>query len=284
MPGKRGYALTHAQEARDLNELGAFLGIRDVPELTREALRARLCAEQADVMVLFGGSILCGGDVLAGAMREGVARHYAIVGGEGHTTQALRDRMRAWLPGWDTAGLPEARLFAGYLRRRYGLTPDLLECESTNCGNNITNLLALLRARGIAARSFILTQDASMQRRMDAGLRKHAPGAAIVNYAAYAAQVVSENGELRYARDIPGMWPVARYRSLLMGEIPRLRDDAAGYGPNGRGFIAHVEIPAQVDEAFARLCAAHGDEVRGANPLYATRAPSDERNKEEIDR
>lgn len=284
MPGKRGYALTHAQEARDLNTLGAFLGIRDVPQLTREALYARLGSEQADVMVLFGGSILCGGDVLAEAMRAGVARHYAIVGGEGHTTQALRDRMRAWLPGWDTAGLPEAQLFAGYLQRRYGLTPDLLECESTNCGNNITNLLALLRARGLSARSFILMQDASMQRRMDAGLRRHAPGVAIVNYAAYAAQVVVRGEGLGYARDIPGMWPVARYRALLMGEIPRLRDDAAGYGPNGRGFIAHVEIPEQVLAAFDRLCAAHGDDVREANPLYASCMHSDESNKEEIDR
>lgn len=55
-----------------------------------------------------------------------------------------------------------------------------------------------------------------------------------------------------------------------MGEIPRLRDDADGYGPNGRGFIAHVDIPPEVEAAFAELRSDFS--VREANPLYASRA------------
>lgn len=30
------------------------------------------------------------------------------------------------------------------------------------------------------------------------------------------------------------------------GEIPRLRDDVNGYGPKGKKFIAHVNIPDKV--------------------------------------
>lgn len=31
-----------------------------------------------------------------------------------------------------------------------------------------------------------------------------------------------------------GVWSVERYISLLLGEVPRLRDDANGYGPQGK--------------------------------------------------
>ncbi len=37
------------------------------------------------------------------------------------------------------------------------------------------------------------------------------------------------------------------------GELPRLRDDATGYGPCGRDFIAHVDIPQDVEQAWQQL-------------------------------
>ena len=46
------------------------------------------------------------------------------------------------------------------------------------------------------------------------------------------------------------MWDIERYVSLLLGEIPRLTDDNNGYGPNGKNFIAHVDIPQNVQSAF----------------------------------
>ena len=257
--------------AESINLLGRFCGRRDVPELTREALRQHCGAEQADVMVLFGGSILCGGDVLAEAMRNGVARRYAIVGGEGHTTQRLRDIMARELPGLQTDGMPEARLFAQYLKIRYGLEADFLECASTNCGNNITFLLDLLKKNSVKCDTMILTQDATMQLRMAAGLRQHAPEIKAISYAAYAAEAEVCGGELAF-RDAPrGMWSMERYITLLMGEIPRLRDDGEGYGPRGRGFIAHVDVPEEAERAFEYLRKRFPDSVRTANPKYASR-------------
>ena len=257
--------------AQCINVLGRFCGRRDVPELTREHLRAVCGLDQADVMVLFGGSVLCGGDELARAMRNGVARRYVIVGGEGHTTEALRSLVHDRHPQIETAGLPEAQVFAAYLRHVHDLQADLLECESTNCGNNITNLLALLRENRVPCSSIILMQDATMQLRMDAGLRKHAPDVRIVNYAAYSATVVENGQELAFTGEISGMWDVERYISLLLGEIPRLTDDENGYGPCGKGFIAHVDIPAEVNRAFEALCRKFPQHVRAANPLYASK-------------
>ena len=232
----------------DINTLGDFCGVRDVPELSPAAMMAAAGTEQADVMALFGGSILCGGDVLAEAMLRGAARHIIIVGGEGHTTQALRDTVHGYFPEIPTEGRPEAEIFNEYLYRRYGLRSDLLETASTNCGNNITNMLQAIRSAGWPCRSIILCQDATMQRRMDATLRKHAPQIRIVNYAAYRAEVLPD---LSFNAPPLGMWPLDRYVALLMGEIPRLSEE--GYGPRGAAFIAHVDIPENVLCAHDRL-------------------------------
>ena len=45
--------------ARAINILGKFCGKRDVAELTSEQLQNKYGITQADVMVLFGGSIMC---------------------------------------------------------------------------------------------------------------------------------------------------------------------------------------------------------------------------------
>lgn len=256
--------------ARCVNTLGSFCGRRDIPLLTPQELKKKYGFEQADLMVLFGGSILCGGDVLADAMKKRVAKNFVIVGGAGHTTETLRANMRRQFPEIATDRLPEARIFAGYLKFRYNLEPDYLECGSTNCGNNITCLLSLLKERGLSFRSAILCQDAAMQLRMDAGLRKYVPDAAIVNYAAYHADVVARGETLTYAETPPGMWSMKRYISLLMGEIPRLSDDAGGYGPKGKNFIAHVEIPSNVRDAFLFLKERCGAVERKSNRRYAS--------------
>lgn len=257
--------------AKNINTLGQFCGKRDITELTPKQLQKTYGITQADVMVLFGGSILCGGDVLAEAMKNEVAKKYIIVGGAGHTTETLRTKMNQAFPNIETRNLSEAQVFANYLKYQYGLEPDFLECKSTNCGNNITYLLDLLKENEISCKSIILSQDATMQHRMEAGLRKYVEeDVQIINYAVYSAKVIVKNNALAYEKSIWGMWDIERYISLLMGEIPRLSDDENGYGPNGKGFIAHVDIPIGVRNAFDELCAEYAGFVRKANPLYAS--------------
>ena len=131
-----------------MNELAGFLGTRDLPALEAALVKQTLGRSQADVMVLFGGSILAGGDVLAAAMRARVACHYVIVGGAGHTTETFRARVRGLCPDLAFAdGASEAEVFETYLESRHGLSADLLETRSTNCGNNITYLRDLLAAQ-----------------------------------------------------------------------------------------------------------------------------------------
>ncbi len=258
--------------ANNINTLAKFLGARDINKPKRKELLERYGINQADVMVLFGGSILAGGDILAEAMKNNIAKKYIIVGGAGHTTETLRQRVHREYPEIETTDLPEAEIFQKYLRYVYGYEADYLETKSTNCGNNITYLLDLLQERNIIFKNIILSQDASMQKRMDAGLRKYiAKDVTIINYAAYCAKVLNNGEELVYEENIHGMWTIERYIHLLMGEIPRLTDDKNGYGPNGKNYIAHVDIPEKVKTAFEELKVVYGDKTREANPLYSSK-------------
>lgn len=42
-------------------------------------------------------------------------------------------------------------------------------------------------------------------------------------------------------------------------------------GPRGKNFLAHVEIPAEVQAAIAQLQTVYGTDARAANPAYATK-------------
>lgn len=237
-----------------VNVLGQFCGMRDVDSLNKTSLLAKYGIDQADVFVLFGGSILAGGDLLAQAIKDRIAKVYVIVGGAGHTTETLRQTVHDEYPGIQTAGLPEAEIFQKYLKEVYSCEADYLEPKSTNCSNNITYLLDLLAEKNIKYSSIILCQDATMQRRMDAGLRKYAEDELlIINYASYRASITVKNNDLSYSEYIRGMWDMDRYVNLLMGKIPRLKDDENGYGPGGKNFIAHVDIPGTVYDAFCQL-------------------------------
>lgn len=248
-----------------INCLAAFCGPRALPELTPTALATTFGLKQADAVVLFGGSILAGGDLFAHALQAKLAKTSVIVGGVGHTTAALQ----ATLGSSSTfSQSTEAELFAAYLEKNYQLQPDFLETASTNCGNNITNLLNLLQAEQRPVSSLILIQDATMQRRMSATLKKFAPHITAIDFASYHVTVSKRNGRL-YFQDPPlGMWVLEHYLSLLLGEIPRLRDDANGYGPQGKNYLAHVTIPPEVEAAFTIVKNHYPQLVRKADPKY----------------
>lgn len=258
------------QTASDMNVLACFLGRRDIGELSPAALEQACGIHSADAMVLFGGSILEGAETLALAMRAGIARTSIIVGGAGHTTGALRDQVRKLCPELAISdSMPEAEIFQAYLASRHHMAADLLETESTNCGNNIVYLRRLLEDHGALRGTLILSQDAAMQLRMAATAAKEMPEVRIVNYASHAVRMEVRGGSLAYDHEPLGMWDPGRYLELLMGEIPRLRDEEDGYGPRGRGFLAHVDIPSEVDAAWKRLRRLYPSLVRSANPKYA---------------
>jgi uncharacterized SAM-binding protein YcdF (DUF218 family) len=243
--------------AQDMNVLSGYLAQRDFTALTPEAVSAVL-GGRADLLILMGGSIASGCELAASAFLSGDAERLMIAGGAGHTTQALRDTVHQRYPDVETEGRAEAQLIAEMFEKHYSLPRSrvILEDRSRNCGENAVFALEVAKAHGLTPRTVILMQDSSMQRRMDLSFRKAwaGTGARFFGYAAHVPEVISENGELRYAGAQPwGMWPLMRFLTLILGEIPRLRDDADGYGPRGKNFIAHADIPEAVLLAFDRL-------------------------------
>lgn len=266
---KRVYDMNKAEL---IDVLGKFCGRRDIPNLTQKSLQDVYGMKKADVFVLFGGSILEGGNVLAEAIKSQIAETYIIVGGAGHTTETLREIVGKIFDGIDTKDLTEAEIFNRYIKEMYGLQADYLECNSTNCGNNITFLLELMKMNHIKCDSIILAQDASMQCRMAATLKKYVSDEVlIINYATYQVTVIQKDDDLIYQEQPLGMWDIDRYITLLMGEIPRLSDDENGYGPQGKNFISHVDIPQDVKYAFEELKRRFPESIREANPRFASK-------------
>ena len=273
------------QETTDLaacaNLLARWCGVRDVSELTRAALadEAGLADGRADLFVLFGGGVTGTVDTLAAAMHAGVARRYAIVGGRGHATYWLDRAMeREVAAGARLAVSPgvssEAEMLDALLFQRHALRADLLETRSTNCGNNIGYLLDLLKSRGEIPASVILCQDAVMQRRMDATWRRQVAdrtafaATRVVNWAAYEAELACVDGRLAWRSAPEGIWPIDVYLQLLLGEVTRLTDDECGYGPRGRDFVVHTEVPAEVREAADVVRDCSGQQGRAFDERY----------------
>lgn len=258
------------QTANNINQLGKYLAPRDIKDLTTSSLNQNYNINQADIFVLFGGSIICGGDVLAEAIKQKIAKHYIIVGGAGHTTETLREIAHFYAPQINTFNKSEAEIFNEYIYNLYGVKADYTENKSTNCGNNITNLIKLIEEKNISCSSIIICQDATMQLRMYATLKKYKPEITIINYASYQVNVLASEKGLRYDQDIKGMWNMDRYITLLMGEIPRLTDNAEGYGPKGKNYLAHIDIPENITIAFNELKKIFVDKIRIADPIYSS--------------
>lgn len=257
--------------AENINILSEFLGKRDIDTLSRNALEVKYQVSQTDLLILFGGSVPYGCDVVGNAISNNFAKNFMIVGGEGHTTESLRQAIHKAYPEIITAGKMEADIMGEYIRRKYHIEKILIERNSTNCGNNVTYALEVMKQNTLYPNNIVIVQDSTMQCRMDAGFRKYLQNSKVevINFASYKVRVVVQNEKLVIeSTDIWGMWDIERYISLLLGEIPRLLDDANGYGPKGKNYIAHVDIPSNVLRAFEELKVEYGDLVRVANPLY----------------
>ena len=257
----------HAEYIADrLNRIAEFLAVRDMESLSRQALLSLIGTDRVDLLILLGGNIGYGCELAGQAYADGLARQLMIVGGEGHTTEYFRDTVRQKYPNIQTDGRMEADIIADMLWEKYQISKDsvLLESRSTNCGENAEYALSLAIQEGIEPKTVLLMHDSTMQRRIDATFRKKwkQSDTRFINYAAYRAQVVANEDRLIYENDRWGMWTMERYIALLLGEIIRLHDTKDGYGPNGKGYIEHVDVPGSVLQAYRDLLPHYGGSLR----------------------
>jgi hypothetical protein len=241
----------------DLLVISGFLARRDVPRLE--------LPEPADVLVLMGSAVLESVEVAARALHSGATGRILVSGGIGHSTPHLYDAV-ARHPAYrviDVAGRPESHIIRDILRDHLGVDPATIQIEdaSSNCGENAE----LSRRQIQTAASIVLVQDPTMQRRTHAAFersfRDH-PETRLISF----APVLPWIGTLGISAKPggPPIWSQHRFTSLLLGEVRRLRDDADGYGPLGRNFIDHVDIPEQVLLAYRNIAGQRPDLIRPA--------------------
>jgi uncharacterized SAM-binding protein YcdF (DUF218 family) len=202
--------------------------------------------------------------------RPELAKYLVICGGIGHSTRLLYDSVarhplyRSMANSMD--GLPEARVLEMVLEKYYAsasMTRNgmkiLIEDKSTNCGANALETRKLLEAKGVKEPdSILIVQDPTMSLRTLASFEKVYEGLEVElrTCPTLVPQVKLDRGEVVW--DIPGLkagnlWAMDRFFDLIMGEVPRLRDDENGYGPSGKGYISHVKMPDEVQEAHRSL-------------------------------
>ena len=233
-----------------------------------EALNGRYLARRdpidrpVDLVVLMGSAVLESVEVAAALHREGVAPRILVSGGIGHSTEHLEAAVRRRGLQVETSGRPESHVFRELLIR-YDVLPTaiVVEDRSTNCGENADFTRQLIDAPS----TLLLIQDPSMQRRTHACFERSfadLPGTTLISHTPLIPWIGRDHVSSGPAT--PEVWSRERFRSLIVGEIRRLRDDAEGYGPRGKNFIDHLEVPADVLAAYARLAAAHPESVRAA--------------------
>jgi len=200
------------------------------------------------------------------AYRQGIAPVILFSGGVGHSTVLLYEAIArsAHASAVSTAAKPsEAEVLRDYaLALGAPGSALLVETASTNCGSNAALSCSTLEAAGFAQpHSLLILQDPTMQLRTHASFRKayaDTPAAALHSWSpflpALSCSPLPEGGAaLQLQVSPPDVWTSERFLSLLLGEVPRLRDSPGGYGPKGTGFIAHVDVPEEVEAAHAAL-------------------------------
>ena len=245
------------------NRIAAYLARRDVDGLSAASMHTRTGADRVDLLILLGSAIPATAVLAARAYRAGLVRRILISGGRGHSTAYLVENMahpryRPWLKG--ASDKPEAAILAPILYR-HGVPGEdvLLESESLHCGDNAAKSLEVVNQTGVGADTVLLVQDPAMQRRSHAAFEKvwEGRGARFISYAPFIPQAAydgdGDGWKLCIPEDMVPAWAWGRFLELILGEIPRLRDDREGYGPRGKGFIVHVDMPEQIDMDAALL-------------------------------
>ncbi|CAD0101219.1 unnamed protein product [Aureobasidium mustum] len=195
-----------------------------------------------------------------------------LCGGIGHSTphlySAVAENPRYAHLADQINGLPEAQVmekifdacFSGHDVRNSGVKV-LVEDQSTNCGANATETRRLLQKFGLLASGskMLIIQDPTMSLRTKMSFEKAFEGDGVIFEACptFVPRVTESDGKLRFEEgaDVTEdeLWDMDRFLGLILGEIVRLKDDETGYGPRGKGFIGHVDVPDAVLEAYARL-------------------------------
>ena len=215
---------------------------------------------QSDCVILAGNAVIPTIDAACRIAKDQQVP-LLISGGIGHSTRFLYDAI-ARHPRYNiirTTGRAEAAILADIAHQFWHIPGEKIwvEDQSTNCGENARFSCALLNQATEGMHTVIVVQDPTMQRRTMATFARVCRDEPVspqwLSHPGFTPTLQNGNEGVEFSEGNTGLWPVDRYLSLVMGELPRLYDNANGYGPAGRDYIAHVEFPEAVTAAWKQL-------------------------------
>jgi len=251
------------QLCRDVNRISAYLALDDFdgsgpgPEVL----------SSLDVIALLGNQVIATLTAACELMRRSPGATLLLSGGAGHSTQLLYDNLRLSsfgslvLNGFVRETMAEAEMYAAIAQAAFHIPASriLIEKRSRNSAENARFSLQILKDSQRRHETILVLQDPTMQRRSMVTWAREAEiagwEARTLSHAVFVPAVEPDSdGRLRFAAgQSEGTGRMERFLALIIGEIRRLRDDKDGYGPKGRNFLPHVEIPKPVIESYERV-------------------------------
>lgn len=213
--------------------------------------------EKYDLAILAGNSLPYLADELIQLYARGKASSLMVVGGIGHATPFLRENFKKM--GINVSDASETEMYVEYFKLKYNLDEKVLltESRSTNSGENAVFSLKKIKSTSLNPKKILLLEDPLLQRRIKATFEKEwkETNAVFTNYVPIVPLVKDVGDSIKFMENrLDGLWSKEYFFSLVLGEIPRLRNDETGYGPNGRNYIGAVEIPKAINQSYERLC------------------------------
>jgi hypothetical protein len=253
------------QLCRDVNRISAYLALDDF-DGSGPGPEDLSCL---DVIALLGNQVIATLTAACELMRRSPGATLLLSGGAGHSTPLLYDNLRgSGYGGLVGSGLvretmAEAEMYAAVAQAAFHIPASsiLIENRSRNSAENARFSLQILKDANRRQRTILILQDPTMQRRSMVTWAREAEiarsEARVLSHAVFVPAVEpGADGGLRFpAFQVEGTWTMERFLALILGEIKRLRDDQDGYGPKGRGFLPHVDLPEAVNESYERVAA-----------------------------
>ena len=248
---------------RDVNALAAWLALNELDELETQPN----ALSNVETIVYMGNQAIATLPAACALARRLPAAQLLLCGGVGHATLPFFENLRrsefgALIDeGAIQSSMAEAEMAAVVAGRVFGIAAGriLLETDSRNCGENARFSLRTLEGFFRRPADAVVLQDPTMQRRAVLTWQHEAEAAGwkgrAVSHAAFVPAVEpGPEGALQMATGAArASWTVERFLGLVLGEMSRLNDDQNGYGPRGRGFLPHVEIPAELTARWRRM-------------------------------
>src|SRR6266536_2544748 len=242
---------TQTPDPQDINRVSRFVAHEQISDLST--------CQSFDCIVLCASAIFHCAETVFSALqaRPNLTKTLILCGGISHSTPFLYDAVagnaRYRSVAEEVRGLPESRVLYKIFERFFNGADIaksgvrvLIEDKSTNCGANAIESRKVLESHGTPMpKSMLIVQDPTMSARTYASFLKAfaglEPTPKFTICPTFVPEMQVRDGKLVYATPNVAseeLWDVKRFCGLIMGEIPRLRDDRDGYGPSGKGFIA----------------------------------------------